>query len=158
MERKHLFVAVFVVLSFVGCASWWANTPNHVIDIAKIVTCVMTEIDKVPAPPPQDIALKCGLENADAVLDLVKAQKAAEARHVKPAASSSPLPPPCGSASAVVPAPAPAAVSAPLASAPVATPIPTTTASAGVKPVVTASASAKPAASTKPATTGSAKP
>ena len=131
MELKHLSVATFAVASFVGCASWWSNTPSHVIDVAKIVTCVMTEIDKVPTPPIQDIAVKCGLENADAVLDLVKAQKAAEARHAKPAGSS---PPPCLSASATAPTAAPTATS--------------TATSAAV-------GSAQPA---KPATSGSAKP
>jgi hypothetical protein len=86
-------LALLVGLVGGGCASWWANTPSHVIDVAKIVTCVMTEIDKEPPSKPADIAIKCGLENADAVLDLVKAQRAAEARHVKPGA-----PPPCASA------------------------------------------------------------
>lgn len=142
MERKHLSVAIFAVVSFVGCASWWANTPSHIIDVAAIVTCVMTEYDKAPQPltiaVAGDIALKCGLENADKVLDLVKAQKAAEARHVKPATSSSP--PPCLSAST-----APAASVAPSA-VPVAT--------AATLPTA-ASASIQPTKPTKPAASAS---
>jgi hypothetical protein len=70
-----------------------------------------------------DIAVKCGLQNEQEVLDLVTAQKTAEARHAKaagvgpcPSASVAPTP----SASASTPAPVPsssASVAKPTASA-----------------------------------------
>lgn len=62
-------------LSLTGCA-WFSG--RHVRDVASIVTCVADMHDA--GAPPGEIALTCGLENADRVLDLIKAQKAIAAK------------------------------------------------------------------------------
>lgn len=105
--RRHMFaffVSVVPLLLAASCASWWAHTPEHMRDVAKILTCVMDAYDQ--GVKPLDIAVKCGVENADAVLDLITAQRAAEARHAKVATSTCPstsaasAPAPSGSGSA----------------------------------------------------------
>lgn len=71
------FVAVLgaACLAVTGC-SWL--TPRHIRDVASIVTCV-ADLDDA-GKNPKEIAIACGLENADRVLDLIKAQKALAAR------------------------------------------------------------------------------
>lgn len=81
---KHLHsVLLASCIATAGCPSWWQRTPEHIEDVAKIVDCVMNEYDKDPRPSISTIAMTCGLKNWQEVLDLVQAQKTAEARHSK---------------------------------------------------------------------------
>lgn len=65
---KYLLPPLFALS---GCA--WLSSANHTKDLARILACVSGEA--AAGKTPGEIALTCGLENADAVLDLVsKAQ------------------------------------------------------------------------------------
>lgn len=79
-------VALFAGLGLapVGCASWWARTPQHVGDIAAIYVCVAEKTEA--GHDAASVALACGLENADRVIDLLKVQKAVAARQAAKAA------------------------------------------------------------------------
>lgn len=128
-------ISLWIVTAFFAfccaCASWWARTPEHLQDVGKILSCVMAEYDA--GTKVLDIVVKCGMQNEQEVLDLVTAQKTAEARHVKASATG------CPSAS-VAPTPS--------SSAPVPVPAPSSSASVA-KPTASTSASAKPAGSAK---------
>jgi len=130
-SSRSLAFLVAVALLCISCASWWARTPEHLRDVGKILSCVMAEHDA--GTKMLDIVVKCGLQNEQEVLDLVTAQKAAEARHVKAGVG------PCPSAS-VSPTPSASASSAPVP-APSSSAKPTTSSST--------SASAKPAGNAK---------
>jgi len=80
-------LAMIVTFGPVACASWWANTPSHITDVAAILKCVGEKADE--GKTPKDIAIECGLENADKVLDLLKQQRALEARHSKAGTATS---------------------------------------------------------------------
>jgi len=133
MKTSTSPIYLWIVTAFFAlccaCASWWARTPEHLRDVGKILSCVMGEYDA--GTKILDIVVKCGLQNEQEVFDLVTAQKAAEARHVKAAGVG-----PCPSASA---SPTP---QTPSASA-------STLAPATLAPVPSSSASAKPAGSAK---------
>ena len=123
MKTSTSPIYLWIVTAFFAlccaCASWWARTPEHLKDVGKILSCVMAEYDV--GTKVLDIVVKCGLQNEREVLDLVTAQKAAEARHVKagvgpcPSASVSPTPP-TPSASASTPAPVPSSSAKPTGS------------------------------------------
>jgi hypothetical protein len=71
-------------------ACTWLQRGRHAADIAAILACISGEA--AAGKGPAEIAIKCGLENADAVIDLVtKSQGVAAAapKMAKPAASSS---------------------------------------------------------------------
>ena len=78
-----------LLVPLVGCA--WLSRPSHYADAAKILSCISAEA--AAGKSPEAIALTCGLENADAVIDLVtKSQGVASAapKMAKPAASVKP--------------------------------------------------------------------
>ena len=121
MKTSTSPIYLWIVTAFFAlccaCASWWARTPEHLKDVGKILSCVMAEYDV--GTKVLDIVVKCGLQNEQEVLDLVTAQKTAEARHVKaagigpcPSASVAPTP----SSSASTPAPVPSSSAKPIAS------------------------------------------
>jgi len=118
-SSRYLVSLVAAAVLCLSCASWWARTPEHLKDVGKILSCVMAEYDA--GTKVLDIVVKCGLQNEQEVLDLVTAQKTAEARHVKagvgpcPSASVSPTPP-TPSASASTPAPVPSSSAKPTGS------------------------------------------
>lgn len=62
-----------------GCASWWSRTPQHVGDVAAILACVAEKTEA--GHDATSVALACGLENADRVVDLLKVQRQLEAKH-----------------------------------------------------------------------------
>lgn len=75
-----------LLVPLVGCA--WLSKPSHYADAAKILSCISAEA--AAGKSAGEIALTCGLENADAVIDLVtKSQGVASAapKMAKPAAS-----------------------------------------------------------------------
>ena len=77
-----------LLVPLVGCA--WLSKPSHYADAARILACISGEA--AAGKSATDIALTCGLENADAVIDLVtKSQGVASAapKMAKPAASVS---------------------------------------------------------------------
>lgn len=77
-----------LLVPLAGCA--WLSRPSHYADMARILTCISAEASAGKGPA--EIALTCGLENADAVIDLVtKSQGVASAapKMAKPAASAS---------------------------------------------------------------------
>lgn len=77
-----------LLVPLVGCA--WLSKPSHYADAAKILSCISAEA--AAGKSPADIALTCGIENADAVIDLVtKSQGVASAapKMAKPAPSGS---------------------------------------------------------------------
>jgi hypothetical protein len=78
-----------LLVPLAGCA--WLSKPSHYADTARILTCISAEA--AAGKSPAEIAFKCGLENADAVIDLVtKSQGVASAapKMAKPAASVKP--------------------------------------------------------------------
>ena len=77
-----------LLVPLVGCA--WFQRGNHGKDLGGILACISGEA--AAGKSPADIALTCGLENADAVIDLVtKSQGVASAapKMAKPAPSVS---------------------------------------------------------------------
>ena len=77
-----------LLVPLVGCA--WLSKPSHYADAAKILSCISAEA--AAGKSAGDIAFTCGLENADAVIDLVtKSQGVASAapKMAKPAPSVS---------------------------------------------------------------------
>ena len=77
-----------LLVPLAGCA--WLSKPSHYADMARILTCISAEASAGKGPA--EIALTCGLENADAVIDLVtKSQGVASAapKMAKPAPSAS---------------------------------------------------------------------
>lgn len=77
-----------LLVPMAGCA--WLSKPSHYADAAKILSCISAEA--AAGKSPAEIALTCGLENADAVIDLVtKSQGVASAapKMAKPAPSGS---------------------------------------------------------------------
>jgi len=118
-SSRYLVSLVAAAVLCISCASWWARTPEHLKDVGKILSCVMAEYDA--GTKVLDIVVKCGLQNEQEVLDLVTAQKTAEARHVKaagigPCPSASVAPTPSASASSA-PVPAPSSSAKPAGSA-----------------------------------------
>lgn len=97
-KRITAFVSLVVLpVVIAGCASWWQRTPEHVVDVAKILKCVDDGVEA--GIDPKSIALTCGLANADAVFDLLRTESAIEAKRAKRAAALS-IPAPSSSASA----------------------------------------------------------
>ena len=81
-------ILLVLVLPVLACS--WLSRPSHYADAAKILACISAEA--AAGKGAADIALTCGLENADAVIDLVtKSQGVASAapKMAKPAASAS---------------------------------------------------------------------
>lgn len=77
-----------LLVPLVGCA--WLSKPSHYADAARILSCISAEA--AAGKSAGEIALTCGLENADAVIDLVtKSQGVASAapKMAKPAAAGS---------------------------------------------------------------------
>lgn len=138
MKQITKFLGPVVALGFglglAGCPSWWARTPEHVKDVAAILACVVEKAET--GMKLVDIAITCGVENADKVLDILKTQQAIEAKHAAKLASSS------------LASPQPITSVIPSASASI---IPSTSTSASTKPVTSTSASA----SAKPTTSAS---
>lgn len=84
-----LVLVAFGLAGSTGCA--WFSRANHAKDIASILACISGEA--AAGKSATDIALTCGLENADAVIDLVtKSQGVASAapKMAKPAGSVKP--------------------------------------------------------------------
>ncbi len=84
---KRLAV-VLACLPLVACS--WLSRPSHYADAARILACISAEA--AAGKGAGEIALTCGLENADAVIDLVtKSQGVAAAapKMAKPAPSAS---------------------------------------------------------------------
>lgn len=83
MRTPFLFLLATGIGGAVGCAFL---TANHTRDILTIASCVLVEAatvapNRLPSPPEAaQIAVKCGAENADAVLDLIRAKRQAAAR------------------------------------------------------------------------------
>ena len=76
-----------LLVPLVGCA--WLSKPSHYADMARILSCISAEA--AAGKSAGEIALTCGLENADAVIDLVtKSQGVASAapKMAKPAAAA----------------------------------------------------------------------
>lgn len=77
------FLPIAAMLMLVGCAFL---TPSHTADILQIAACVLDESSKVaPHRFPTvaeagQIATKCGAENAEAVVDLVRMHRVAASR------------------------------------------------------------------------------
>lgn len=81
---------LLLVLLVPLAACSWLSKPSHYADMARILNCISAEA--AAGKSPADIALTCGLDNADAVIDLVtKSQGVASAapKMAKPAASVS---------------------------------------------------------------------
>jgi len=62
---KHLLLTLAILTS--GCA--WFSRANHAKDLASILSCISGEA--AAGKSPGEIALTCGLENADEVIDLI---------------------------------------------------------------------------------------
>lgn len=82
-------IVLALTLPLAACS--WLSRPSHYADAAKILACISAEA--AAGKGAADIALTCGLENADAVIDLVtKSQGVASAapKMAKPAGSVKP--------------------------------------------------------------------
>lgn len=84
-SSSMMTMIVFVVSATIGC-SWFQRTPEHAGDLGRILVCIDEKLDLGLSPT--EVAVACGIENIDAILDLVKARKARAA--AKSSASAKP--------------------------------------------------------------------
>lgn len=84
--RKIPAIATFIppaplilltLFTLAGCASWFAKTPQHVVDVAVLVECIIAH----DTEPPAQIVVECAAENEQQVIDLIAAEKKAAQKH-----------------------------------------------------------------------------
>jgi hypothetical protein len=87
---KVVGLALVLALGSSVSACSWLRSGNHAKDIASILTCISGEA--AAGKSPGEIAVTCGLQSADEVIDLVTRSQgvaAAAPKMAKPASSSS---------------------------------------------------------------------